>query len=367
MAAVLNDFVLVFRRIFRAARWLGLAFLVVTLVLFVREAAAVFDVLGGADSPLAWMFAAVAIGLSLWLLGGPVYRFLRVPVVVAPPCLPERDEPWRDADLRRRTAFLLRYLRGLRRNPLLRDAGAGIAAAAEDLRALERRIAAAPDPAAARAILGAFERDRVDALLAPLDREADRLIRAEALSVGLATALSPNGTLDAFLVLWRNANLVSRLANVYYGRPGVRGSLRILSDVSTAALLASYLEGLADAAGGVLRGFVGSVVGTVAAPVIDGTINAVATLRIGYLAKARCRSFAAWTDRTRTQALADAFAAAKARSKDVIAELAKSAGHGIAGLPGKLADAVKGGFSAILRHFRAEGEEPAAPDAAPGV
>ena len=79
-----------------------------------------------------------------------------------------------------------------------------------------------------------FETERIEKLLAPLDRAADRMIRAEALSVGIATAVSPSGALDAFLVLWRNANLVSRIAGLYYGKPGVRGSLLILGDVLTA-------------------------------------------------------------------------------------------------------------------------------------
>ena len=52
--------------------------------------------------------------------------------------------------------------------------------------------------------------------------------------MGIATAVSPNGTLDAFIVLLRNANMVSRIANLYYGRPGARGSLVI--DMGTTAV-----------------------------------------------------------------------------------------------------------------------------------
>ena len=208
-----------------------------------------------------------------------------------------------------------------------------------------------------------FERERIEPILAPLDREADRVIRSEALAVGVSTAISPNGTLDAFLVLWRNANLVSRLANVYYGKPGVTGSLRILRDVSGAALLATYLEGLTEAAGGLLRGVLGGVAGVVAGPVVDGSVNALATLRIGYLAKARCRSFKAWTDATRRQALMEALAAAKARSGEVVTEVAKAAGAVLGGITGKVGEAMKGGVSSLLKFFR--GGETVEPQEAP--
>ena len=63
------------------------------------------------------------------------------------------------------------------------------------------------------------------------------------------TALSPNGTLDAFLVLWRNVNLVASLARLYYGRPGLPGTWLILRDVSLAILLSSVLEQISDMGG----------------------------------------------------------------------------------------------------------------------
>jgi hypothetical protein len=313
----------------------------------------------GVNPILGYAFLAL-VGVLAWrLLGVPVWRFLRMPAVLAPPKLPAKAEEWTAAHVKARVDFLSRYLSGLRRNPRLAQTADRVRSAAEDLAALRERLSGL-DAKTARAELARFEHVKVEPLLRALDREVDRLIRAEALSVGVATAVSPNGTLDAFIVLWRNANLVSRIANVYYGRPGVRGSFRILRDVSAAALLATYLEGLTEAAGGVLRGIFGSVVGVVAGPLLDGGINAVATLRIGYIAKARCRSFAAWTETTRAQALHDALAAAKDRSKEVIAELAKEAGVGIAGAAGKVGGAVKEGLAGLLRKLRGEeGEGPA--------
>ncbi|MCU0726538.1 MAG: YcjF family protein [Planctomycetes bacterium] len=351
MGAPLNDFVRILRAILKVAKYGGLAFLVVTIFMIGRELWALSGVFAAIWEPLRYVFLAAAAGVAAWLLGPPVARFVRVPRAVTPPKLPGKDEPWAAADVSARAAFLGAYLDSMGRNGMLREAWPAVVAAKGDLLRLPRPA----DPAAARETLARFERERLEPLLAPLDRQADSLIRKEALAVGVATALSPNGALDAFLVLWRNANLVSRLANVYYGRPGIRGSLRILGDVGSAALLATYAQGISEAVGGVLKGVFGSVVGVVAGPVLDGTVNAAATHRIGTLAKARCRSFKAWNEATKLEKAKEAFLSAAASTKDLFFEIAKAAGHGLASLPGKVVDGVKGGVSSIFRFFRGEG------------
>jgi len=118
------------------------------------------------------------------------------------------------------------------------------------------------------------------------------------------TALSPNGTLDAFLVLWRNINLVAALARLYYGRPGLIGTGVILRDVSSAILLSSVLEQISDMGGSLLRklgegGRTIPLLGALVGPVLDGTINGLMTMKVGYLAQERCRSFRAWDGRTK--------------------------------------------------------------------
>jgi hypothetical protein len=351
MGAPLDDFARILRAILKVMKYAGLVFLAVTVFMISRELWALSGVFAGIWAPLRWFFLAAAAGVAAWLLGPPVARFLRVPRAIRPPRLPGKDEPWSATDVRARAAFLGAYLDSMGRNELLRESLPGIDAAKAEL----LRLPLSADPAVARHALSKFERERVDALLSPLDRQADAIIRKEALAVGVATALAPNGTLDAFLVLWRNANLVSRLANTYYGRPGVRGSLRILGDVGSAALLATYAQGISEAVGGVLKGIFGSVVGIVAGPVFDGTVNAAVTHRIGTLAKARCRSFTAWDRATKLEKAKEAFLAAAAGTKDLFFEIAKAAGHGIASLPGKVVGGVKGGVSSIIRFFRGEG------------
>jgi len=349
MARPLSDFARVLGRLFWFLRFAGVVFLAVTVWFIGREVTALSEMASGVHPALGWIVIAVSTFLAIRLLGVPLYRFLKMPVTLTPPDIGSGDA----RRVERRLDYLGRYLGALRKNPLLTENRAEVEAVRREASTLRGEIAGRNDPKGA---LMEFERERVEPLLAPLDREADRVIRAEALSVGVATALSPNGTLDAALVLWRNANLVSRVANIYYGRPGVRGSFLILRDVSSAALLATYLEGLSEVAGGVLAGVLGSVAGIVAGPLVDGSVNAVATLRVGYLAKGRCRSFRAWTDATRKQALADAVATAKERSGGVIKEIVKRAGSGLGGV----GDAVKGGFAALLSKLRGEEPDPTA-------
>jgi uncharacterized membrane protein YcjF (UPF0283 family) len=349
MARPLSDFALVLRRVFWFLRFAGVVFLAVTLWFIGREVTVLAETASEVHPALGWLVAVAAVLLVVRLLGVPLYRFLKMPVTLTPPDLAAGD----GRSIERRLDFLARYLAALRRNPHLAESRPEVEQVRREAQALRAEIAGRSDPKGA---LMEFEQERVEPLLAPLDREADRVIRAEALSVGVATALSPNGTLDAALVLWRNANLVSRVANIYYGRPGVRGSFLILRDVSSAALLATYLEGLSEVAGGVLAGVLGSVAGIVAGPLVDGSVNAVATLRVGYLAKGRCRSFRAWTDATRKQALADALAAAKERSGEVVKEIVKRAGSSLGGV----GDAVKGGFAQLLRILKGEEPDPAA-------
>jgi uncharacterized membrane protein YcjF (UPF0283 family) len=180
----------------------------------------------------------------------------------------------------------------------------------------------------------AFERTRVAALLRPLDAEAERVIRNEALGVGVATAVSMNGTMDAFIVLWRNVNLVSKIARIYYGRPGPRAGLAIFRDVAATALLSNYLEGVTDHVGGLLGNWAGSVAGVVAGPLLDGGANALMTVRIGYLAKARCRSFQAWTDRHRRNVLIQCLKMTKDVSISILAEIARQTGGIFGGVIG---------------------------------
>ena len=354
MPMPLQPFGAVLRTVFRFARLASYTLIGAMAVFLALRVAEGFRFCHDIHPALGWLFLAAVLGALGWFIGRPVARFLRVPVALKPPRLPEGPERT-PRHLVRHLAFVERYVLAVTRNPEWRGDPAEAERVAQACRALRVRAleTSQADLPALTGALAQIEKQQVAALLRPLDAKATEIIRTEALAVGLATAVSLNGTVDAFLVLWRNVNLVSRLANLYYGRPGPRGTLAILRDVSVATLASAYMQDLSEAAGGVIGGVVGKSVGTFAGPVLDGTLNAICTARIGYLAKARCRSFSAWTEATRVEALRGALGEAAAITGGLVADLVRTVGGGLLRLPGRMLGAMG---STVAGWFRGEAE-----------
>ena len=65
-------------------------------------------------------------------------------------------------------------------------------------------------------------------LMAPLDREARRLITASAQRVSVVTAISPRALIDVLFVLAAALRLVRQLARLYGGRPGALGLIALM-------------------------------------------------------------------------------------------------------------------------------------------
>ena len=142
----------------------------------------------------------------------------------------------------------------------------------------------------------------------------------------MATAFSMNGTVDAFVVLWRNANLIAKISQIYFGRPHLGGTLLILRDVAAIVVVSRALEDVTDMTGDVIGGLLGRMGGLIAGPVMDGAVNAMLTLKMGYLAKRRCRAFEGWSARQARSISAEALARVKKESGSVATDLLKRCG-----------------------------------------
>jgi uncharacterized membrane protein YcjF (UPF0283 family) len=272
-------------------------------VLLLAQIAVLYRTLADLHPWLGVAGVLVFVVLLGWLVGRPLAGALRLPRVVTPPRMPAAPQRTA-AHGRRQLQYLERYLRAQQKNPALSGQKEKLQVSLRALAALRQEARALDDARELSARITHLEREHVLPLLEPLDRRAETLIHREALAIGSMTALSPNGTLDAFLVLWRNANLVAALARLYYGRPGLVGTWLILRDVSSAILLSSVLEQISDMGGSLLRklgegGRTIPLVGALVGPVLDGTINGLMTMKVGYLAQERCRSFRAWDGRTK--------------------------------------------------------------------
>lgn len=279
--------------------------------------------------PVAGLVYIVLLTAALaWLVARPVAAFLSMPVAAKPPDIlidPKAPDP---KAIAARLTYDIRYLKMLAANPEVSAEAAQIEESIAKGRALAARAGrTTPEEALALSIdLQTFERAHIEALLVPLDRRVNQIIHAEAVGVGVATAISMNGTVDAFIVLWRNANLVARVSRIYFGRPHLMGSLRILRDVAAIVVAARALEDVTDLTGEVVGSLLGRMGGLIAGPVMDGGINAMMTLKLGYLAKRRCRSFKGWTAVQAAAISEGALQEVKAESGSVITDLLKRVG-----------------------------------------
>lgn len=259
--------------------------LLLVFVLFVTAQTAQVVALAGAVHPafgqgvLLLLLAAYAL-----LLGVPVLLYLRLPRPLVPPAAEGGPEQAR---------YLARLADRLAGNPRLRGL----------------RIDGA-------------DRASVEAALEILRVAARKRVAEAAASVFVATAVSQSGRLDALVVLVAQTRLVWQVAHLYWQRPGLRELVRLYASVAAAVLVAQSVEELdvgehldevmtAVLAGSALSAVPGfaAMAQVVIDSILEGTINAFLTLRVGCLAGHYCRSLTA-PDRRSLRRSATAEAAA---------------------------------------------------------
>lgn len=273
-------------------------------------------------------FVVALTAALFWLVVRPLLSFFSTPIAATPPEPPKNPGFPSHSEAMARLKYDLKYLKALSKNPALSGLGDTLAADMEKGQTLLAELKSkneAPSKELLAAIL-TFEHEHIDTRLKAIDSEVEKLIHNEAVGVGVTTAVSMNGTVDAFIVLWRNANLVSRIARMYFGRPHLRGSLMILRDVAAMVVLSRVLDDVTDMTGEIMGGLLGRMGGMVAGPVMDGAINAMMTLKVGYLAKRRCRSFETWSLKEASSITTQAMEGVKSASASVISELLKASG-----------------------------------------
>jgi putative membrane protein len=152
------------------------------------------------------------------------------------------------------------------------------------------------ETARARADLAAFRREIVDgrdlidiaerSLLHPLDERVTREIAAAARRVSVVTAISPRALLDVLFVLAQAARLIRRISEIYGGRPGFLGFVRLVKSV--AAHLA--ITGGMAVGDSLVQQIVGhGIAARLSARLGEGVLNGLLTARVGLSAMAVCR------------------------------------------------------------------------------
>jgi putative membrane protein len=123
-------------------------------------------------------------------------------------------------------------------------------------------------------------------VLAPLDRQARRLVTLGARDTGALTALSPLGILDGLIVLWRTLSMLRAIARLYGIRPGAAASIRLLRRTLAHVLAAGVGELLSDAA---VEAAGASLLSVLSARVGQGAVHGLLAARLGLAALQICR------------------------------------------------------------------------------
>ncbi len=126
-------------------------------------------------------------------------------------------------------------------------------------------------------------------LLRPLDQRATREVEAAARQVAAVTALVPLALADVAAALTANIRMIRRIAEIYGGRSGTLGSLRL-----TRAVFSHLLATGAVAVGDDLLEPVlgGSILGKLSRRFGEGLVNGALTARVGVAAMEVCRPLA---------------------------------------------------------------------------
>lgn len=153
-----------------------------------------------------------------------------------------------------------------------------------------------PETAKGRATLQATRDDIIDApqlvmlaereLLTPLDRQARSLILNASKRVSVVTAVSPRAIVDLLYVLYESARLVRAMAELYGGRPGALGMIRLMRDV----LAHLAVTGSIAVGDGLVQQLLGhGLASKLSARLGEGVVNGLMTARIGIAAMDLCR------------------------------------------------------------------------------
>jgi putative membrane protein len=153
-----------------------------------------------------------------------------------------------------------------------------------------------PETAGARAHVSLLTREIVDGrdlidiaertLLHPLDALVAKEIANAAKRVSVVTAISPRAIVDLLFVAAQAARLVRRIAEIYGGRPGAFGFLRILRSVGAHLAITGGMA-IGDSLVQQLLGH--GIAARLSARLGEGVLNGLLTARVGLSAMAVCR------------------------------------------------------------------------------
>ena len=133
-------------------------------------------------------------------------------------------------------------------------------------------------------------RDLIDiaerTLLHPLDERVRREIAGAAKRVSVVTAISPRAILDVLFVLAQTARLIRRVSEIYGGRPGFFGFIRLVKSVGAHLAITGGMA-VGDS---LVQQLVGhGIAARLSARLGEGVLNGLLSARVGLSAMSVCR------------------------------------------------------------------------------
>jgi putative membrane protein len=133
-----------------------------------------------------------------------------------------------------------------------------------------------------RDLIDIAERD----LVVPLDREVAREIAGAAKRVSMVTAISPRALIDVAFVAAQALRLVRRISELYGGRPGFFGFIKLMRSVGAHLAITGGVA-IGDS---LIQQVVGhGIAARLSARLGEGVLNGMLTARVGLSAMAVCR------------------------------------------------------------------------------
>lgn len=153
-----------------------------------------------------------------------------------------------------------------------------------------------PDTARGRAKMDALHGEIIDGpdlirlaerdLIGPLDMQARELVMGAAKRVSVVTAISPRALVDLAYVGYENIRLMRQLSELYGGRPGTFGILKLARNV-IAHLAVTGSIAVGDS---IIQQFVGQgLAAKLSSRLGEGVVNGLLTARVGISAIELCR------------------------------------------------------------------------------
>lgn len=236
-----------------------------------------------------YIFAAVVVGLLIWLI---LYVWSNLAVFPKALKAPHIDgiSNATDRQLKKYVGYLKHFLRRLISNPNLGDDEiAQVSNALSKLHevSLGNRVECIN-------LITSIEQNHIKPVLKTLDAAAAKQVRDSMRDIMVGVTLSPYKSADLLIVLYRNLVMLVRIVKVYRVRPALSEQLAIFSDIINVIATVNYInmgKNLIEGIGSKVPG-IGRFVDDIAQGIGAGFMTTIA----GHAAMDRCRSFRGWNE-----------------------------------------------------------------------